>query len=102
MLRGLTASALSSLHFRNYEICIATNYRVTGWREGRQLGLISFLAEAGKAYEATIANTLVAHTGWGLFPGAPQARISAAFQDVRSFRSSVHAPAYKVGAWRVR
>ena len=91
---------LGGLHI--FEISIATNYRVAGYWEGRQLGLISFLAEAGKAFGVTIKNKFVAHTGWGVFPGAPQARISAAFQDVRSFRSSVHAPAYKVGAWRVR
>ena len=85
-----------------FKLATMANSQVVGYWGGRLRGLISFVAEAAVAYGAVFEDGLVRHPGWGLYPGADQTRILQAYHDLRSFRSSLHLFAYKIGAWYVR
>ena len=85
-----------------FELVKMANFQVFGYWGGRLRGLVSFVAEAAVTYGAVFEDGIVRHPGWGLYPGADRTRILQAYQDLRSFRSSLHLFAYKIGAWYVR
>ena len=77
------------------------NPQVLGYWLGRLRDLISFAAEAATAYGVVSDGSTVKQKGWGLRPKADLSRFLRAFQDLRSFQSSLRLLPYKIGAWGV-
>ena len=85
-----------------FKLVTMANSQVIGYWGGRLRGLVSFASEAALAYGGVFEDGIARHPGWGLYPQADQTRILQAYHDLRSFRSSLHLFAYKIGAWYVR
>ena len=85
-----------------FKLMVAANKKLVGYWQGRLRGLVSFVAEAARANGVTYNGSCVSHSSWGLYHGASDERILQAFQDLRTFQSSLHFVAYKIGAWHVR
>ena len=62
-------------HF--FKVLIAANTQITGWRQGTQIGIISFPYEAAEGRRVAFDGTMAPDEGWGLFP---QLRPSALFE----------------------
>ena len=89
------------LELHMFGLVTSANELVAGWRRGRQLGLIKFLASAAKRNAATFPLNGVFRRDWGLEPQASLGRILRAMEDVAEFPSSLHLAAWKIGAWPV-
>ena len=88
--RGATGVAEIQL-LEQLRICnsaISANELVTGWREGRHLGLIKFVAETGKSDGAVYTPNWARRRGWGLGPEATLARYLQALEVLKNFPSS--------------
>ena len=79
----------------------SANQPITGWRKGRQLGLVRFLADAAKHNGAIYSRNGVSRRAWGLDPQASLDNISRAIKDLSEFPSSLHLAAWEIGAWPV-
>ena len=55
---------------------IAANAQITGFWQGGQLGIISFLYEAAGARGVIFGGTFVLRDGWGLIPQLPSSALS--------------------------
>ena len=86
---------------RIFYLAISANELVTGWRKGRQLGPIKFLASAGEGNGASFTFVGIPRRAWRLDPEAAPARYLQPLKDLKVFRASLHLTAWKLGAWPV-
>ena len=87
------------LDFHVFGLVASANELIAGRRQGRQLGLIKFLASAAKHNGATFTLSGVFRRASGLEPSASLGRILRAMKDVAGFPPSLHLAAWKIGAW---
>ena len=81
--QGFKFRAVLRRGFRElFEMPPGAGGQVTGWRRGRQLGLISFLAPAAVYNGVKLDGLAVARKGRGLFKGSGPARRVAAMRSV--------------------
>ena len=71
---------------------------VAGWRKGRQLGLIQFLAEAGESNGSVKTCAWAFRRGCGLGPEATPARHLQAIKALKSFPPIIHLTYWEIGA----
>ena len=86
------------LELRIFKLATSPNDLVTGWRKGRQLGLIQFLAEAGKSNGSVYTYAWAFRRGWGLDPEATPARHLQAINALKSFPPIIHLTDWEIGA----
>ena len=86
------------LELRIFKLVMSANGLVRGWRKGRQLGLIQFLAEAGKSNGSVYTYAWVFRRGWGLGPEATPARHLQAMKALKSFPPIIHLTYWEIGA----
>ena len=72
------------LELRIFKLVASANGLVTGWRKSRQLGLIQFLAEAGKSNGSVYTYAWAFRRSWGVDPEATPARH---LQDIEALNS---------------
>ena len=77
---------------------MSANDLVTGWRKGCKLGLIQFLAEAGKSNGSVYTCDWAFRRGWGLGPEATPARHLQAIKALKAFPPILHLTAWEIGA----
>ena len=94
-------ASMSDLEHNIFDLVASADKLITGWWQGRQLGLVKFLATAAKHNGATISQKGVEHRAWGLGPSSEPADLLRAIKDLSSFSSSLHLTAWKLGAWPV-
>ena len=94
-------ASMSDLELIIFGLVTAANKLITGWRKGRQLGLVRFLAAAARRNGAVFSPNGVSHRAWGLGPAAKLEDIFRAIKDLAQFPSSLHLTAWKLGAWPV-
>ena len=92
---------MPDLELHIFGLVAAANELITGWRKGRQLGLVRFLAAAARRNGAVFSPNGVSHRAWGLGPAAKLEDIVRAIKDLARFPSSLHLAAWKLGAWPV-
>lgn len=80
---------------------MSANELVTGWWEGRQLGLIKFLAGNGRGNGVAYSCDWLFLRGWGFDFEATPARHLQAIKDLKAFPSSLQLTAWRIGAWPV-
>ena len=85
-----------------FKLLEAANEQVAGRWRGSQLGVTSFVYEAAAAYGVSFDGDFVCHEGWGMCYRALSQRAIQAYNDIRSFPSSLHFLAWKIGAWHVK
>ena len=82
-----------------FKLVEAANGQIEGYWRGYQLGAISFIYEAATAYGVSLNRNVVGHYGRGMsFEAGPRCAIQA-YNDIRSFPSSLHSLARKIGDW---
>ena len=81
---------------------VAANAQITGRRQGRRLGVSSFVASATSLMELNLMELLRAAMVGGLFPGARESRYVQSHRDLKEFGSSSHFLSWLLGAWPVR
>ena len=85
-----------------FKLLEAANEQVAGRWRGSQLGVTSFVYEAAAAYGVSFDGDFVCHEGWGMCYRALSQRAIQAYNDIRSFPSSLHLLARKMGDWQVK
>ena len=89
---------LPELEIIAFGLVSSANKLTTGWRKGRQLGLVRFLASAAKQNGWTYSRNGLPRRAWGLDPQASLDNILRAIKDLAEFPSSLHHAAWKIGA----
>ena len=92
---------MRDLELHIFGLVTSANKLITGWRKGKQLGLVRFLAAAARHNGANFAPNGVSHRAWGLDPNAKLEDLVRAVRDIDQFPSSLHLAAWKLGAWPV-
>ena len=72
---------------------------ITGYWQGGQLGITSFVYEAADARGVISDGAFVLYESWGLNAAATARRIIQAIDAIFSFPPSSHLLARKLGAW---
>ena len=73
-----------------FKFTTAATAQVAGWRRGRQLGLISFLASAAVYNGVKFDGYAAAHSGLVSYNGAGPVRKVAAVRGATAFPPSIH------------
>lgn len=73
-----------------FKVLTAASAQITGWRRGRQLGLISFKAPAAEYDGAAFDGLVVSHKGWGFQAGRNTALCLQACRDACDFPPDLH------------
>ena len=93
---------LRSMEDYSFKDSSAANTQLAIWRQGRLLGLISFIVGATKFNGARFDETFAARRGWGLRPRASASRLIQAVNGVRSFPAILRLLAYDIGVWPIK
>ena len=79
------AFSLGTAELRVFKVLIAADSQIIGWRQGRQLGVISFLAPAAKLNGAKFDGAFVTHGGVGLAPRGYRISLFSSFSRSGGF-----------------